>query len=353
MKSIYVFLSLCFLMFYSCSNDEHLPDVGKFYYPIPDTPLTEAVNLGAYYYAYQSADWSKKYPETPELGEYNILENPQLMSKQFDWAILGGINFFILKWNGEINDNELLAQYAAFYKNQGPKMVINYDISHLGGTNDSPIVDAKLKLMLAELEDLYDRYMANDYYYAIEGRPVIMITSLIPNSKYANAIDFDFVMKAVRKHFADKNINPYFIGEIPTGWRAPQTYKKNIVTMDAVILNSWAPNDYDRSYAFCSFNDISWKNWCDSTSAWKMDYIPCIFPAYNDKVSNEKSKNYIVERTEKFFIDYCNVAKRNLGSKRFVIVNSWNDFCKGNALEPGEEYGTSSLEILKDQFSVK
>lgn len=60
-----------------------------------------------------------------------------------------------------------------------------------------------------------------------------------------------------------------------------------------------------------------------------------------------------MERTEKFFIDYCNVAKRNLGSKRFVIVNSWNDFCKGNALEPGEEYGTSSLEILKDQFSVK
>lgn len=352
MKSIYIYLGAIICLLCACSTDEHLPDVSKFYYPIPATPLKEAVNLGAYYYTYKTNDWNKGYPEEPELGEYDIFSNPQLMSRQFEWAVQGGLNYFILKWDNADNDQKLLTQYAQYYTPEAPKMVICYNIAHLKGTNASPIAEKKLAQMVTELKELYNDHMSKAHYFKIDNRPVIMITSLIPSSSQPNAIDFNTVMSTIRQEFANMNVNPYFIGEVPTGWKAPQTYKKSIITMDAITLTSWVPNDYDRSYAFCSFNDISWKNWCDSTSAWKMDYIPCIFPAYNDLVSNPKSKNLIVERTEKFFIDYCNVAKRNLGSKRFVIVNSWNDFGKGNALEPAKEYGTVSLDILKKQFTV-
>lgn len=353
MKSIYIYVATIICILCSCSTDDNLPDVSKFYYPIPDTPLKEDVQLGAYYYTYKAADWSKKYPEEPELGEYDIFSNPQLMSKQFEWATQGGLDYFILKWDNAATDNTLLDQYAQYYKAQAPKMVISYNITHLKGTNSSPIIGAKLTQMITELKALYNNHMSKGHYFTIENRPVVMITSLIPSSSQPNAIDFSLVMNAIREEFSKMSINPFFIGEITTGWKAPQTYKKNIITMDAVTLTSWAPNDYDRSYAFCSFNDISWKNWCDSTSTWKMDFVPCIFPAYNDKVSTPGTKNLQVERTEKFFIDYCNVAKRNLGSKRFVIVNSWNDFGKGNALEPGKLYGTESLDILKEQFTVK
>lgn len=124
--------------------------------------------------------------------------------------------------------------------------------------------------------------------------------------------------------------------------------------MDAVILNNWAPTDYDKQYAFLSFNDISWKNWNDSTTAWNVDYVPCIFPAFNDSIAVPQTTNFGIVRTEKFFTDYCNVAKRNLGAgKRFVVVNSWNDYKKGNTLEPATSYGITYLEILKDQFTVK
>lgn len=53
MKSIYIYLGAIICLLCACSTDEHLPDVSKFYYPIPDTPLKEAVNLGAYYYTYK------------------------------------------------------------------------------------------------------------------------------------------------------------------------------------------------------------------------------------------------------------------------------------------------------------
>ena len=54
MKSIYIYLGAIICLLCACSTDEHLPDVSKFYYPIPATPLKEAVNLGAYYYTYKT-----------------------------------------------------------------------------------------------------------------------------------------------------------------------------------------------------------------------------------------------------------------------------------------------------------
>ncbi len=352
MKTIYYCLLAVLCLSGACSTDEHLPDVSQFYYPIPDTPLTETVYSGAYYFAYKASDWAKGYPEKPELGEYDILASPGLMSRQFEWAALGGLSYFILKWDNAAPDAALLAQYARYYTPQAPKMVICYNLAHLKATDAAPVAGAKLEQMIKELKNLYHEHFSKEYYFTAGNRPVVMITSLVPASSQPGAVDFASVMAAVREAFGEIGVEPYFIGEITTGWKAPQTYKKNILPMDAVTLTSWAPNDYDRSYAFCSFNDISWKNWCDSTSAWQVDYIPCIFPAYNDLVSNSKSKNLKVERTDAFFTDYCNVAKRNLGNCRFVIVDSWNDFGKGNTLEPAEGYGTRSLEVMKKQLSI-
>lgn len=337
----------------ACSDDEHLSNINKFFYPIPETTLTEDVHLGAYYSVYGEKEWKLGYVENPELGEYDISANPELMSKQFKWATIGGIEYLILKWDNKDLDNKILDYFAQYHTSDGPRMVICYNIAHLQGTNESPIIDEKLNKMIDELTVLYGKHMSKNYYFSFNNRPVIMITSLIPSSSQLNAIDFQIVMGKIREFFSSLGVNPFFIGEIPTGWKAPQTYKKNILAMDAVVLTNWAPNDYDRSYAFCSFNDISWKNWCDSTSAWKKDFVPCIFSAYNDLKSNPKSKNIPVERSEKFFIDYCNVAKRNLGKNRFVIVNSWNDYNKGNTMEPTTEYGDTYLSILKEQFTVK
>lgn len=352
-KLIYVIIVLVGI-FMACSTDEHLPDINKFYYPIPETNLTEKVNVGAYYFSYTSTDWSKDYTDNPELGKYDILANPDLLAKQFEWASKGGLDFFIFNWDKKSTEDVLLSVFASSNASDAPKMVINYSIAHLKATNASPLAEGKLSSMISELKNLYTTHMSKEYYFKVDNQPVVMITSLIPSSGAVNAVDFDLVMTTVRDEFEKLGVVPYFIGELPTGWRAPQTYKNNIITMDAVVLNNWAPTDYDKSYAFLSFNDISWKNWCDSTSAWGVDYVPCIFPAYNDSISVPKTKNFGVERTEKFFVDYCNVAKRNLGEKqRFVIVNSWNDYKKGNTIEPATGYGTRYLEILKDQFTVK
>ena len=107
------------------------------------------------------------------------------------------------------------------------------------------------------------------------------------------------------------------------------------------------------NYFINSFSDQSWKNWTDSTNTWNVDYVPCIMPAYNDKVMTPASKLYDVARIPEAYTGYCNVAKRNMSKKRLVIINSWNNFQFGTTLEPAVEYGTTYLEITKAQFKVK
>lgn len=355
MKNLSLFIIISITAFLiSCSTDYYLPETEKFFYPIPQTDLTENVNIGAYYFTHTEDDWEKDYLNSPELGKYNVFTDNSILRKQFDWAKLGGVNFFILSWDKKDLDNELLSIYASSYSSGDPKMVISFNLAHLKATNASPLSDQKLEDMIAELKDLYANHLSKDYYFKVGNQPVVMITSLIPSSNAATAINFDLVMSTIRSEFSKDGISPYFIGELPTGWRAPQTYKNNIITMDAVILSNWAPTDYDKSYAFLSFNDISWKNWNDSTFAWDIDYVPCIFPAFNDSISVPKTRNFGINRSEEFFIDYCNVAKRNLGkNEKFVIVNSWNNYKNSNTLEPASNYGTKYLEILKDQFTIK
>ena len=45
-----------------------------------------------------------------------------------------------------------------------------------------------------------------------------------------------------------------------------------------------------------------------------------------------------------------NVAKRNIGSKNIVLVNSWNNYQKGTNLEPTEENKSEFLKITRNQF---
>jgi hypothetical protein len=65
------------------------------------------------------------------------------------------------------------------------------------------------------------------------------------------------------------------------------------------------------------------------------------------------SKLYNIDRSADFFTSYANVAKRNMGKKRMVLINSWNNFQLGTSLEPSIEYGTTYLDLTKSQFKVK
>jgi len=54
--------------------------------------------------------------------------------------------------------------------------------------------------------------------------------------------------------------------------------------------------------------------------------------------------------TENPYKKYANVAKRNVGPSRIVMIYNWNDFAAGRNLEPVNEFGTDYLDYTKKFF---
>lgn len=347
MKKYFNFIIFTCLLFSCKKQDEHLPP--NFNYKIEPVVITENVNVGAYYYNYTTADWAKKYTNTPEKGEYSALE-PVIMEQHRQWADLGGVDFFIFNWNGT-SGNTLLSNFVAG-RNNKVKMVINYNVAHLSATNASPLVGTKLTTMINELKTLAASHFDKDYYFKLNNQPVILITPLNLSASAAASINFNTVIPSVKEALGTVGIRVYVIGEITLGWLPPVRYASAIKAMDAVNLNNWSTDGYDRSVFFNSYCDINWKNWTDSTTAWNVDFTPVIFPGFNDKIITPTSKLHNVGGTKEFYVDYCNVAKRNMSRKRIVLINSWNNFNVGTSIEPTLQYKNLFLEITKKEFKI-
>lgn len=336
----------------SCKKeDEHLPP--NFNYPIPQVDITENVIVGAFYNNYLAADWAKKYTYTPQLGEYSPL-TPAVMAQHRVWADVGSIDFFTFPWNGTSGD-PLLTNFITG-RNEAVKMVINYNTAHLNATNASPLVGTKLTTMLNEFKTFATTHFNKDYYFNINGNPVVMITPINLATSAATSIDYTTVIPALRAELNLAGVTPFIIAEISSGWLPPQRYSAVLKVFDAVVLSNWTCNGnygYDRAVFYLAFTDQTFKNWSDSTTVWGNNFVPCILPGFDDKVMTPASKNFNLTRGAQFYTDNCNVAKRNICNKRIVMINSWNNFQFGTTVEPTTEYGTEYLDITKNQFKVK
>ncbi len=348
--------------FTSCSDDDCPPmDKDKYVYDIPQTDLDHDAVVGAYYTNITSSStWQKSgaaiYTGTPVLGEY-LSTNLTILGQQLEYADEASLDFFIFGWDAGSNDTKLITNFKKVRGEKGAnvKYIINYNTKHLKATNDSPLEDeANLAKMTKEIKEKVLPMFEDDEYYKLpDGTPVILITPSNLSSSAATSIDYSKVMPAVRATCSEGGYTPYFIGEFTTGWAAPANYQAHqIESFDGVTLNDWKTNVYDRYYAFFSFIDLNWTNWRTSIAGYNTDFIPCVFPSYSDRVNS--SSSYYYEFGQKGdtsdYIDFCNVAKRNIGKRDIILVNSWNNYQKGTNLEPTEENGGKFLEVTRQQF---
>jgi hypothetical protein len=350
MKRVTYFLILS-LALVTCSkkNDEVVIDPGKYIFPIPQVNLTEDARVGAYYFVYKTTDWAVAKVHTPTLGNYDPL-TASVMQQHLTWATAGGVDYFIFKWNGTA-DNAILANFKTQAATSNVKMVINYNTAHLSATNASPLTGAKLTTMINELKTLSDNYITASTYYKIDGKPMILLSPLNLAATASTSIDYKKVADSVRLMMKSWGHDPYIVGELTTGWVAPLNYPEtNQRAMDAITATTWSTTDFDRSFAFYSYSDLNWQNWKKTLEGWNMEFVPCIFPEWNNPSTPTQ---YVIPRSEKNYVDYCNVAKRAMGKSRLIFINSWNDFQKGNALEPTTQYGQEYLNLTKRELKKK
>lgn len=360
-KIMGILLGLIAFVAVSCDTDEYpAPDKSKYVYDIPQTDLPADAVVGAYYTNItSSSNWTKSgkkiYAGTPLLGEY-LSAGKEVLQQQLAWADEAALDFLVLAWDAASADNALIANFKAARTaaNAKVRLVVNYNTKHLKVTNDKPLqAEENLAKMLDEFTKTLVPLFDDDAYYKVDGKPVVLITPSNLSSSALKSIDYSVVVPALKESVSASGYQLYAIGEFTTGWVAPVNYEEHqIASFDGVTVNDWSTNMYDRYYAFFSFVDLNWANWKATIAKWDTDFIPCIFPSYNDRVNSASSYKYTFgqEGETADYINFCNVAKRNIGSRNIVLVNSWNNYQKGTNLEPTEENQSRFLKVTKEQF---
>ena len=356
MKHIIFGLVSVALALTACDKNEYgAPDKDKYIYDIPQTSLSSDALTGAYYYNYTTAVDAAKSPEKPMLRYYTTTE--YVMKQHIAWADKAGLDFFIFAYNGSDTDKAAMDMFTSARTSSGGnvKYVIRYDTGHLNVTNDNPLEsEEKYKLFITDFVDVLADMMLSDSYYTIDGRPVMLITPANLSSSALLSIDFNEVMRQFRSDFSSfYGVEPYIIGEMGTGWVAPVNYSDHqVYSFDALTLSDWKTRSYDIFYGYFSFLDINMNNWKTTLAKRGVDFVPCIFPSYNDRVNSPDSYYYTFSEDGDpgDYINFCNVAKRNIGSRNMVFLNSWNGWSNGTNLEPSDLKGERFLEVTRSQF---
>jgi hypothetical protein len=338
------------IVFAACKKNDYTIDASKYIFPIKQVDLTEDARVGAYYSVYKSTDWAIVSPYTPVLGKYDAT-TASVMQQHIKWADTAGVNFFVFKWN-TVTDNTILTNFKTQAASSDVQMVIDYNTAHLSATNASPLIGAKLTTFINDWKTLIASYILNQTgYYKIDNRPVVMLSPMNLSASTLTSINYKLIADSLRSVMNGFGLKPYIIGELTTGWAAPVNYPDSVLkAMDGIVLSTWSTTDYDRMYAFYSYSDLNYQNWKTILEGWNVDYVPCIFPGWNHPAT---ATEYVIPRSDSNYVSYCNVAKRSMGKNRLILINSWNDFQRGNTLEPAVEYGTHYLQLTKRELKKK
>lgn len=361
MNTIYKLAGLAALsvlsVFSACTKEEYgAPDKDKYIYDIPQTNLPYDVVTGAYYINWSSAVSEDKSPEEPSLGYYKTYDDG-VMASHIAWADEAGLDFFIFKWDAASSDRNLISLFnEARTEESKVKYILRYDTKHLNLTNEDPLQsETKYKVMQAEFIDEISVLMQSDSYYRLpDGRPVMLMTPANLSSSALLSADYGKVIPKLRADMKDFfGVEPYIIGEMTTGWVAPVNYAEHqVYSFDAMSLRDWKTRSYDVFFGYFSFLDLNWKNWNTTLAKRGVDFVPCIYPSFNDRKNDPKSYYYTFSEDGETddFVKFCNVAKRNIGKEHIVLLNSWNEWQYGTNLEPSTLKETKFLQETKKQF---
>lgn len=386
---------------------EQIPDVYEFpvdeyVYEIPDVPVTEDYIVGVAYDTkfrdtLANAWWDNTlkehqlYTGTPLLGEYDIRDDEEVLKQHLDWGKRAGIDFFMLSWGGHgYNDTILMAWEKLYAEDNGrPQVVIRFDPGYRFGSGKDTLLYNQVQMdsLKIDLDSVYLNVMLHDFgYKKADGKPVMTLTNFTNGGQIPSLTSFVSFLKSSS---AIQN-NIWLMAELGGGWTSPERWGYNgangyngpiqgyvradtIKSFDAFFITDISHNNYDRYYSQYSYLDYNYRYWQERMQPLGKEFIPTIQPGFDDRVNNPSSDRYFIPRwkdgsayvissmvdsmqydfsaiTENPYKKWADVAKRNVGESRIVMIYNWNDFTSGRNLEPTEEFGTDYLDYTKEFF---
>jgi hypothetical protein len=348
------------------------------------------------------------YTGTPVLGEYDLRKDVDVLRQHLDWGKEAGIDFFVFNWGGHGYNDTILMKWEQLYKQDParPKVVIRFDPGYRfrSGKDTLQLSALHMDSLRHDLDSVYTHVMKHDFAYKkADNKPVMVFCNFTNTGQIPRINNFINFLKS--SETIQNNI--WLMAELGGGWKSPEQWgyhaangydgptqgyvrPDSIKPFDAFFITDITHNSYDRYYSQYSYLDYNYRYWQERLKPLGKEYVPTIHPGFDNRVNTPTSNLFFIPRwydaktdfhdegayvissvkrewidgvlnveytpynfsnfTENPYKKWANVAKRNVGESRIVMIYNWNDFASGRNLEPVEEFGTDYLRYTKQFF---
>jgi len=397
MKNKYLYrystILLILIGFVSCKKST-VPQVTDSFldYTIPEVPVTSNYTVGAFYYAptvfnanitqkpaasiaaggsgpYYYNGGSGATGGIPVLGFQSGTPPVQVFAPSI-WdahvanAATAGIDYFIFSVRSPTLDNgnykvdsSVVVNFMKAANSSKMNFALSYNMSTgtLGISNtlalDSSIVATKLLGFYNDFKRL-SYWMAQANYQKVNGKYLIIIN----NAQDLNAKNCPALYAQLRTNLSALGFNLYIVG-MQNHWSPPERYYYRFQNCTDAMYEANMSDENgnnDRAYEFAQYCDQNWAYWKTTVESWGQEFIPDVQAAYNYQITNTASTAISTPRTTdgSYYRTFTNVAKRNASKSRLIFVDSFNDFQHDTQIEPTQSYGTTYLDITRQEFKI-
>ncbi|MDR0413478.1 MAG: glycoside hydrolase family 99-like domain-containing protein [Dysgonamonadaceae bacterium] len=411
MKSKYNIILLLLSGLLAACTEESGPNIDDYplNYPIEEIPVQSDIPVGIYLYNPTSAlsneaVWTRltePHDEAagkvgpniePVLGQYSLgvdETGAQNLQTLFDWCKDARIDFMVTPGfkehanalypnNANFNDTAFVrlvsgknVDYALDLGTMKYAVLMDLNTFCSGLSNNVLLEDAETRdyryldpegvqrdTTLTREERLYSffrrasDFFKDDTYFHLNGCPVLVLAN--PERLFTSDSKrvYDGIRATIKAH-TGKDV--YLIAR-QTQWTPPARFHYFFLSggVDAVTMDNMCnigAGYYERLYWLNQFINENIKYNREYIAAnYGIDFMPSVSPSYNIYVNNGSYNSPIVAKDPGEFRKRCNVAKMNLGRTPLVFVESLNNWQFESAVEPANTYGTTYLDIIREQF---
>lgn len=348
---------------HTARGDGTAPAPGEWAIPPPRPAVTGAYQVGAYYFP----GWPTRerwkvldaFPERMPLLGYYAEGDPAVMDWQIRWAVEHGISFFAFDWYWDrgrrqlehaLDDGYLRARFRSSMK------------FCLLWANHNPRGSSSEADLLALVDHWIARYFRRPEYLTLDGKPVVIV----------------FSPRRLREDMDSEGVRAAFVGMRArvraAGW--PGLYIMGAAREGRAGLIALRDEGYDagtgynypragmadkaaREAPYDDMVDGYEQIWYSIAAERVIDYVPVTEPGWDSRpwhgakalVRTGRSPDKFREmlRRARAFTDRHPAA----GGRKLVLIEAWNEYGEGAAIEPHREWGFAYLDAVRDVFVTR
>lgn len=305
--------------------------------------------VGAHYYTWFGPDnhWDNGYTGEPVLGEYDS-KAVEVIDQHITWANAHGIDWLSTTWWGtDSYSGRTLRNYVAprlagspveFSVLYEPKGLLSFNES--SGVVDFDQTHNRDKLA-ADLTHIAEEYTDNPNYFHIDGRPVIYV--------YIARTFAGAVTEAFERAQSQAGEQFYLIGDYGRRPRVP-----NLEVFDAVSPYNMYHPDPAINEGFVSEVEEFYLRWRLLADEHDFLFVPNVLPGFDNTNAAWGSPDApVLTREPDRYRRQCRVARSAMDPANPVaLVTSFNEWHEHTSIEPGEAFGTTYLEITREELAT-